>query len=134
MASFGDSLGDSMTSLINKNPKGKTVDVLKFPWQTFLDASGLETPDLLKIDIEGGEFILLPAIRDYLATHKPTLYLSTHAGYLEPGRAPGGDGEHRRRILQAYSTCLDEHLEEIDKTELLSDDAINDFKSFVFKA
>ncbi len=133
MTSFGDSLGDSMTSLINRNPQGKTVEVLKFPWQTFLEASGLERPDLLKIDIEGGEFILLPAIRDYLAMHKPTLYLSTHAGYLDP--------EERRAamesiidILQVYRVCLDEHLEEIDPSDLLSDKAINDFKSFVFKA
>ena len=133
MASFGESLGDSMTSLINKQPKGKTVDVLKFPWETFLDASGLDKPDLLKIDIEGGEFNLLPAISEYLAAHKPTLYLSTHAGYLEPGERRAAM-ESVVDVLQVYGVCLDENLDETDKSELLSDDAINDFKSFVFKA
>lgn len=133
MSSFGSSLGDSMTSFIHKDPQGQTVDVLKLPWDLFLEASRLERIDLLKIDIEGGEFVLLPAIRDYLAETKPTLYLSTHAGFLDAAdRKPAM--ENLLEILNVYPVCLTDELEEIDKDDLLSDEAVNGFKSYVFKA
>jgi FkbM family methyltransferase len=133
MSSFGSSLGDSMSSFIDKDPQGQTVDVLKLPWDIFLEASGLERIDLMKIDIEGWEFVLLPAIRDYLAETRPALYLSTHAGYLDAAdRLPAM--EKLIEVLSPYSVCLTDNLEEIDKNDLLSDEAVNGFKSYVLKA
>ena len=37
---------------------------------------------LLKMDIEGGEYIVLPAMKDFLQTYKPNFYLSLHFVYL----------------------------------------------------
>ena len=37
---------------------------------------------MVKIDIEGGEYELLPVMRRYLTSHKPDLLLSLHAYHL----------------------------------------------------
>ncbi len=36
----------------------------------------------MKIDIEGGEKIVIPSIKSFLQSHRPTLYLSVHWVYL----------------------------------------------------
>jgi hypothetical protein len=44
------------------------------------------------MDIEGGEYLILPTMREYLRTQRPTLHLSLHPCYLKlrplglPGR------------------------------------------------
>tara|TARA_Y100000991_G_C21973693_1_gene350961 strand:- start:2015 stop:4801 length:2787 start_codon:yes stop_codon:yes gene_type:complete len=38
---------------------------------------------LIKIDIEGGEKILIPSIKDFLNKYKPNLYISLHYCYLK---------------------------------------------------
>jgi FkbM family methyltransferase len=45
-----------------------------------LAAGTLPRPDLLKIDIEGAEFLALQGARNLLARHHPTIFLSTHSG------------------------------------------------------
>src|SRR5690606_20354579 len=78
MGSFGSGLGDSMTSLLGGGGEGDTITVTTLAWSDWLRISGVERIDFIKMDIEGGEFELLPAMRDYLAEHRPTLYLSLH--------------------------------------------------------
>ena len=48
-------------------------------WGEWLRA---EPPDFVKMDIEGGEFELLPAMADWLAQHRPKFLLSLHAAQL----------------------------------------------------
>lgn len=82
--SFGGYLGDSMTSLVY------TPDVADVPMTQFvclnleqlIERLELPVPDFIKIDIEGGEFDLLPAISDLLLRFRPVLYLSLHEPYL----------------------------------------------------
>lgn len=131
MSSFGHKLGDSMTSLLDKNPRGNTVDVLQMPWDTFMDAAKVEKIDLLKMDIEGGEFALLPTLKAYIDKNKPTMYLSTHSPYLDQAdRKP--KMQELVDILKAYKTCLNDEMEEIDINQLTTDDGINNFNSYVF--
>ena len=145
MSSLGGNLGDSMASLLmgstwrsawqqlkpNNSGESNAVDVLAIKWDEFINLSKIEKIDFLKIDIEGGEFALLPSMRDYLSLYKPIVYLSTHAPYL--------DVELRKEKMQQvidvmgmYKNCLDENLRPIDISELVSDDAITNFRSYIF--
>jgi FkbM family methyltransferase len=38
---------------------------------------------LIKMDIEGGEIIVVPALKDFLIKYKPVLYISLHYDYLK---------------------------------------------------
>jgi FkbM family methyltransferase len=130
MASFGNILGDSQTSLLNTDSTKDTIDVLAFTWKNWMDFAKMETPAFLKIDIEGGEFAFLPTIKEYLSAHKPIVYLSTHAPYLKA---------HQRReqmsriveVMAIYNTCLNEHLEPVALNEIISEDALEHFQSYV---
>lgn len=46
---------------------------------TIAEAASIHgVPDLVKMDIEGGEVVALTAAEDFLSAHRPTLFLSTH--------------------------------------------------------
>ncbi len=131
MASFGEGLGDSMSSLLDADETEGTTTVTCMKWQTWLDFARPTPIDFMKIDTEGGEFALLPALGDYLAEHKPVVYLSTHAPYLEANERQ----EAMQRVLDVmriYRTCLDCHMEPVSLNELTADATINEFRSFVF--
>ena len=82
MASFRDEPGDSTTSLLN--PDGATGrDVLTLGWEDFANNADLERVSLVKIDIEGAEYDVLPHLRPWLERQRPALLLSTHAPYLD---------------------------------------------------
>lgn len=87
MASPRGKSGDSMTSLLR--PSGRnTQEVLCLSWQTWLSYMDDPVIDFIKMDIEGGEYALLPTMADYLASNKPRLYLSLHPHLLEPEERP----------------------------------------------
>ncbi|OUS37206.1 hypothetical protein A9R01_04970 ['Osedax' symbiont bacterium Rs2_46_30_T18] len=130
MASHRGKPGDSMTSLLFDN-EGSGVDVLTMQWQQFLQMSPVQHIDFMKIDIEGGEYQLMPSLKEYLQLNKPVLYLSTHAPLLEP--------EQRLEkmqglidVLSIYDKCLDDDLQPIDINTLVSEDALEHFRSYVF--
>ncbi len=130
MAPFGKSLGDTTSSLLNADKAG-SISVAAITLQTAQEIALPKEIDFLKIDIEGAEFALLPAIKDYLDEVRPIVYLSTHTPYLEPGERH----MRMRRLLEAlqgYDICLDEALNPITPEDLLSGDAINHFKSTLF--
>ena len=130
MASHRGKPGDSMTSLLFDN-EGSGVDVLTLQWQQFLEMSPVNQFDFLKIDIEGGEFQLMSSLAAYLTSHKPVLYLSTHAPLLEPSERLA-KMQALVDILRIYNKCLDDNLNEIDIGALVSEDGLNNFRSYVF--
>ncbi|MGB1239741.1 MAG: FkbM family methyltransferase [Pseudomonadales bacterium] len=130
MASHRGKPGDSMTSLLFDN-QSSGIDVLTVPWQQFIDASPDRVFDVMKIDVEGAEFDLLPSMLDYLKAHKPTLYLSTHAPLLDEAERESKMAG-LAKLLAIYRHCLTEELEEVDFSVLTSQDSLTRFKSFVF--
>lgn len=131
MSSFGDGPGDSMTSLLNEDREKKGVFVLTLTWEAFNKLFKTEKVDFLKIDIEGSEFALLPTLKGYLSSHKPIVYLSTHAPFLDARSRR----EKLRQIIDVmgiYKKCLDEHLRPINIRELEGEDAMNNFCSYIF--
>ena len=71
------------------------------------------------------------SLKAYLQEHKPVLYLSTHAPLLDPEtRLSSMQGIID--VLSIYDKCLDENLELIDINTLVTQDALENFRSFVF--
>ena len=73
-----DKFGHSGASLNNFSKATTEVKVVCRDGYSELKDIDWEKVCLLKIDIEGGEFILIPHIKSLLEKHKPNLYLSLH--------------------------------------------------------
>jgi FkbM family methyltransferase len=107
MAPVEGRLGSTHTSMIVPGNPMEAIDVCCLRWKDWLELAGMPRVDLLKIDIEGGEFELLPSMREYLEAEKPTLCLSLHAPLLPAGARAAAVG----RILETlagYGKRLDE--------------------------
>jgi FkbM family methyltransferase len=73
---MGDSSSSIIPTLSDKNftkVNGITIDELNF----------LKNITFIKMDIEAGEYLLIPAMREYLEKIRPTLYLSLHPQFLK---------------------------------------------------
>ncbi len=73
-ASFGEG---TSTSKGHIDPQG-AITVRTVSLDDLIGRGELPRPDLLKIDIEGGEFLALQGAKETLAGARPTLFLSTH--------------------------------------------------------
>ena len=84
--------GQSSTSLLHRVHDGvmsASCDAVTFT--EFARQAGLERVDLLKIDIEGGEFQILGDLTRFIASHQVrSVYLSLHFGHLR-------EAQHQRR-------------------------------------
>lgn len=123
MASPRGKQGDSMTSLLR--PDGdRGMEVLCLTWRNWLEFVGNPQFDTIKIDIEGGEFALLPAIADYLSEKKPKLYLSLHP-HLLPKEERVGAMSKIVNVLQVYGSCVESGGAEIAFKTLLEEQALH---------
>lgn len=77
----GGELGRAVTSSLH-SPKAETITVPSIGPETWGEWWKADPPDLVKMDIEGGEFELLPAMAEYLSKDRPKLILSLHAAGL----------------------------------------------------
>lgn len=131
VASFGGAPGDSQTSLLAAADDARATQILCLSWARWLELAQPPRIDFLKIDIEGGEFDLLPSMAAYVAAHRPALLLSTHAPYL----APSAREPMLRRLvdaLRAYGNCLNERGERVGVDALVEPAALNRFRTFLF--
>jgi FkbM family methyltransferase len=131
LASFGGLPGDSRTSLLAAADGASRVQALCLSWQRWLELARPERVDFLKIDIEGGEFELLPSMAAYLAAHRPRLLLSTHAPYLASGERTAAMGR-LAEALAGYRNCLDEQRRPLGLEALRAADARERFRTFYF--
>jgi FkbM family methyltransferase len=95
---IGNSLGQSSSSIHLEDTRKRSAGVLALGWDTACRLLKLPDFEFIKIDIEGGEFDLLPAMMDYLASRKPRILLSTHLPFIA--------AEHREgyiKVLQSLS-------------------------------
>jgi FkbM family methyltransferase len=84
-AAFGSRTegGDSTSSLLFS--KGKTAWTVKaLTFADFIEHNKIEDCNFVKIDIEGGEFLVLPTMLEYLQQHRPTVHLSLHPCFVYP--------------------------------------------------
>jgi FkbM family methyltransferase len=73
--------GDSVSSLLFGNRKTHWT-VNAFSFDDFVRQNGITDCNFIKMDIEGGEYQLLPTMVGYLKAHRPTLHLSLHPCHL----------------------------------------------------
>ncbi len=115
--------GDSMTSLIR--PDGKRgQEVLCLVWQQWLELVGVPPFDTIKMDIEGGEFALLPTMKDYLAENRPKLFLSLHP-HLLPETERLAEMGQLVDILGIYGVCYDSCGKRLTLQSLLEGQAVH---------
>lgn len=87
IASMSEFLGQACTSIHQGHPSSPIVRSLMISWDSAVKFLNEPVFDVVKIDIEGGESCLLPAMLPYLEKTKPFLHLSTHFCFIpEPER------------------------------------------------
>jgi FkbM family methyltransferase len=73
--------GDTASSLLFGNRRTHwMVPALSF--EDFVRRHGIDDCNFIKMDIEGGEYALLPTMLSYLRRQRPTLHLSLHPCHL----------------------------------------------------
>ncbi|HBP89265.1 MAG TPA: FkbM family methyltransferase [Nitrospirales bacterium] len=120
IGTFAKSFGRSKTSVL-KGTDDNAVFCPGLSLKTVLQSFNLEKIDFLKIDIEGGEFSLIPSLETYLKEQHPLLYLSTHPQFL----ASQARAEHMKNLLNSltmYDHWYDSSLHAVDPSDLLSPD------------
>jgi len=95
--------GDSMSSLLFSNKKTSwTVDGMNF--QEWIELNKINDCNFIKMDIEGGEYSVLPTMTAYLRKHRPTLHLSLHPCFLGELEVRGVMAKLKRSILRLKNT------------------------------
>lgn len=90
-----DEGGDSTSSMLFAREKTSwQVDGMSF--DDFVRSYHINDCKFIKMDIEGGEYSVLPTMVPYLREHRPTLYLSLHPCFLGPQGDAGLVGKVRR--------------------------------------
>lgn len=76
-------LGDSGSSLLKRiKSRNNFIEISSFKFEDFLKEYNIEKIDFIKMDIEGGEFKVLPQMINYLKKESPTLLISIHFNAL----------------------------------------------------
>ncbi len=126
MASTRGEPGDSTSSLLHDADHG--TDALTIAWDQFEAANDLSGVTLVKMDIEGAEFFVLPTLVPWLKTHKPALFLSLHAPLL-----PDHDKQEATKtlldLLAFYPSISDQNLQPVTADQLLEPDALSRFQT-----
>lgn len=123
MASPRGKRGDSMTSLLTPDGAG-AMEVICLGWQSWFDLINAPVFNVIKMDIEGGEFGLLPTMREYLATHTPAVYLSLHP-HLLPEKERFEAMAIVAEVFTPYDRCLDSSGNPLELSSLLATPRVN---------
>lgn len=96
--------GDSGSSMLDRvKDQGGSVEVPSTTFDHFVAAHHIDRIDLIKMDIEGGEFLVLPTMKAALQRFKPVLYLAVHLPYIlehfEKKHTPSGAMRRARRKI-----------------------------------
>lgn len=123
MASPRGKQGDSMTSLLTPD-RANSMEVLCISWSGWLNLLGNPVIDSLKMDIEGGEFALLPTMAQYLRENRPGFYLSLHPHLLKE-QARHRAMEEVVDVLACYGHFYDRRGEKRPLSSLLNEQTVN---------
>ncbi len=123
-----DHFGNSETRVQTSAEGGITVVGIKI--SVFIDWWKIDRIDLLKMDIEGAEFDLIPSLIHFLDRYKPAVHLSLHA----PLFAESERLEKLERIVKfasCYTYCFDKNMRKIDPKDILSERFQKKFTSVI---
>jgi len=109
--------GDSMSSLLFADLKTSwLVDGITF--QEFIKENKITDCNFIKMDIEGGELLVLPTMRQFLEKEKPILYLSMHPHFF---KNPEADTKALIDVLQIYKNIYTDNGKKINFNDLLTE-------------
>jgi len=101
--------GDSMSSLLfSSEATSWKVEGIKF--EDWIKQNDISDCTFVKIDIEGGEYSLLPSMRTFLRCNRPTVLLSLHPCFLGDLGAQGAKAKLKNSLLRFKSTLQILHL------------------------
>lgn len=98
--------GDSNSSVVRPGDMGAHWEVEQLSFSTLLSRAGLAAADFVKIDIEGAEYELIPAMVSRSADAPPTLYIALHPNLLVDKRTLGARISSSLRALRANRRFL----------------------------
>ncbi len=134
ISNFGGNVGNSMSTLLKNEKSTPTLhDVLVLDWDFVQSTFGLQDVSMIKIDIEGGEFTLIPELAEYLKKNKPVLWLSLHAPFLDDETRMQQVNNLIEVLCDCYETCLNSNLEAVNIKNLSDNDIMKGFPEFLFK-
>ena len=110
--------GDSCSS-ITFNKSSSSIEVNSTTLEQFFYDNSIDDCNFIKIDIEGGEFTVLPSTLKFLEEKKPTLHISLHPGLM------GNPKESMRKIqdvISMYDVLYNNELQEIKQNYILDVD------------
>lgn len=129
MSSAGKTLGDTMTSLVTDHTGKDSFQTLVMSWNRIVEYLDLESVKMIKIDVEGAEFELIPSMIPYLKKYKPVLWLSIHPTFID---------ESERRVarlvecLSFYNNCYNDQMKKVDISSMLSARSMAGYPSYLF--
>ncbi len=129
MASVRGEPGDSTSSLLHDGAHGN--DALTIAWDQFEAAIDLSRVSLVKMDIEGAEFFVLPTLLSWLQKQRPTLYLSLHSPLLSDETRL----ERTKSLLEClsfYSNTCDGSGQSLKAQNLLEPEVLKEFQTVMF--
>ena len=110
--------GDSCSS-ITFNKSSSSIEVNSTTLEQFFYDNSIDDCNFIKIDIEGGEFTVLPSTLKFLEEKKPTLHISLHPGLMDNPK------ESMRKIhdvISMYDVLYNNELQEIKQNYILGVD------------
>ena len=106
-----------MSSLLFANSKTSwVVDGITF--QEFVKENNITDCNFIKMDIEGGELLVLPSMEKYLEKEKPILYLSMHPHFF---KNPKNDTKKIMEVLKIYKNIYTDERKKIELNDLLTE-------------
>lgn len=137
-----DDFGNSQSSLLS-TLSDEYCDIRAATIEELLAEHGMHDVNFVKIDIEAGEYVLIPAMYSYLKSYRPTLYLSFHPLFLsehlrsaslqDAGGSMSGDPrtltENVLAHLDFYKYIYDTAGNPVSKDDILN---VPQFGQFVF--
>jgi FkbM family methyltransferase len=124
-------LGDSSSSLLCTEAAADAARIPCLTLDAFVSLFAPPAPNMIKMDVEGAEFGLVPQMEAFLRRHKPMLYLSLHAPYL-PASERLEKLRRLRDVLRIYGRCLNSRQEVGGHDALVQEDVCEQYPAFLF--
>ena len=106
---FGDS-SSSLVRSLSDDFQSVSVSTLK----DLLKDYQITNLSLIKMDIEGGEYLLIPSMRKYLKRYKPPLYLSLHPEFLKSSMRKRCPDTSEKKLQKAYQKKVKKLIQSLD--------------------
>jgi len=110
--------GDSMSSMMFEK-LSTSWEVYGITFDEFVLENSIDDCNFIKMDIEGGEFLVLPTMNEFIEKEKPTIHLSLHPALIEN---PEGSLKKIHEIISQYDFVYDNQFKILNKEFILNED------------